>query len=172
MRIQKLEQLRELIREGWGLDATSGNYTCQAGENLTCKTILLQGNYRLKSPSGDIIPVEYCKGDLDEHTFKIGDKVRCKPGYNTNSDNSSPLRGGSGYVSGYEFIVSGIDRGTIVWEKDKNKGHLARCLELVETKVEEIKPKVGMRVMRGSRCEAPKEFDRGVITTELSALNR
>ena len=134
MKIQKLEQLRELIKEGWGLGIKySDKWNYKAGENDACTLRILQENrYQLKSPSGEIIPVEYCEGDLDEHTFKEGDKVRCKPGhikgvYGVN-------KGGIGYESGLEFVVDyGLDTD-MVWGGIDGCGVYARALELVEAK--------------------------------------
>ena len=132
MKIQKLEQLRELIKEGWKLDQREaeewwGEWTSTG----TSATILENNDYRLKSPSGDIIPVEYCKGDLDEHSLNVGDRVRCKPGYINNPlSDSDPTRGGGGYFKGREFIIEKMSN-RYAWGEDNNLGVSVRALKLI-----------------------------------------
>ena len=167
MKIQKLEQLRELIKEGWELDAKSGQYNCRAVENGRGQSFLEHGKYRLKSPQGDIIPVEYCKGDLDEHTFKVGDKVRCKPGYNK-GDGRKVNKGGHGYKEGLVVEIGQIERmthGILVVTVGDGHGIWTRALELVEAKVEDCmyvelltdeygfkKGDIGLRKKLSSEC--------------------
>jgi len=156
MKIQNLEQLRDLIKNGWRVDCKQkkesdwrGTWSARCGKDCDNEHFLEQGKYKLKSPQGEIIPVEYCKGELDEHTFKVGDKVRCKPGYNKGVPNlDHPTKGGGGYEPGEEFVIRRIDKNGnryVAW--DVSSGVYTRALELVVAKVTE--PYIGMRVKRG-----------------------
>lgn len=60
--------------------------------------------------------------------FKVGDRVKCKIGYTSNS--FLPMYGGAGYYPGYEFIVYQIRCGDAYFEKDENMGVLEDALEL------------------------------------------
>lgn len=66
--------------------------------------------------------------------FKVGDKLRCKPGFTTRDDGED--RGGSGYKEGKEIIV-GITTDwdeVIYWQDNYQGGGIyERALELAET---------------------------------------
>lgn len=137
MKIQKLEQLRELIKEGWALSNTlvrQDDWSRHAREGSSQRVLLKQGAYRLKSPSGDIIPVEYCEGTLDEHSFKKGDQVRCKTGYDNVGDHLDPWYGGHGYQEGVTCVITSNDMVPTSNKQGNGGGIFARALELVEAK--------------------------------------
>jgi len=65
--------------------------------------------------------------------FKSGDRVRCKPGYDTTEES-----GGAGYVEGKEFIVGFItngDENPILWINDGECGIYAEACQLVPFEV-------------------------------------
>jgi hypothetical protein len=73
--------------------------------------------------------------------LKVGDKVRCKPGFN-NLDNNrdGKLRGGSGYIEGAEYIIksfTNLSNGDIFWSTC-DKGVWCHAVELIEAKQEEL----------------------------------
>jgi len=47
--------------------------------------------------------------------FKIGDRVRCKPGFNTTHETLSHMGGGSGYIDGLEFVIREITFNNVLW---------------------------------------------------------
>lgn len=71
--------------------------------------------------------------------MKVGDKVRCKPGFNTEEPYQNNNGGGSGYVSGKEFTIGRITQHNtkphlrIMWPKgnDQYRGIYEHALELV-----------------------------------------
>ena len=132
MKIQKLEQLRELIKEGWELKYNEYDWGYEPKDPYA-QWILESNKYKLKSPSGEIIPVEYCEGDLDEHSFKEGDKVRCKPGFK-NDDNDTD-GGGFGYKEGcivtIQSLRGGHNKKGVIADFDNEFGIWTWALELV-----------------------------------------
>ena len=89
--------------------------------------------------------------------FKIGDKLRCKPGYN-NNDDSNPLGGGSGYAERKRIIVRSIDtidqvpsalkyKGAIYWPKDGSNGIYEFALELVPIKLTPEQEKIALEIL-------------------------
>lgn len=154
MKIQNLKQLRDLIKDGWKVDCKQGRESiwkstwissCDQGRHNN--QALELGKYRLKSPKGEIIPVEYCEGDLDEHTFKVGDRVRCKPGYKNNVKHGELIYGGAGYIECDIVEVEDVDHDMVTPKGNFGVGIYTRALELVAPKVTE--PYIGMRVKRG-----------------------
>lgn len=143
MKIQKLAQLKELIEEGWLLDVNDSrsdlndDWRNRWDANASSNPILRGGRYKLKSPQGDIIPVEYCKGGLDEHTFKVGDRVRCKPGY-IGQQSGGLLKVGEAYESGKEFTIACVNHD-MAWDRT---GIKTRALELVSKAVSKNESKV------------------------------
>jgi len=66
--------------------------------------------------------------------FKIGDKVRCLPGFR--SSDSGDDRGGHGYKEGYEFIISSMnnpieDGSRVLWPRDGGCGVWSNTVQLV-----------------------------------------
>ena len=64
--------------------------------------------------------------------FKVGDKVRCKPGFNNRSGNDK--YGGAGYEEGREFIIY-IINGNIAWDNEGSHGVYEYALELIEDNI-------------------------------------
>lgn len=69
--------------------------------------------------------------------FKIGDLVRCKPGFSPNGDNLK-REGGMGYIENKEFIVSDISNNHlenknkwVYWREEGGGGVFGIALELV-----------------------------------------
>jgi hypothetical protein len=65
--------------------------------------------------------------------FKVGDKVRCKPGFNNRSGNDK--YGGAGYEEGREFIIKQITDNKVVWNDDFDYGVYEYALELIEDNI-------------------------------------
>lgn len=76
--------------------------------------------------------------------FKIGDTVRCKPGFVQDCDNGATYTyGGKGYKEGQVFKISKFTSSThgenIAWGDTKNGcGVFVQALELVENKTYSI----------------------------------
>ena len=64
--------------------------------------------------------------------FKIGDKVRCKLGFNNRYENDE--YGGAGYEEGREFIIKKII-DNIVWGGNDSHGIYEYALELIEDNI-------------------------------------
>lgn len=108
--------------------------------------------------------------------IKVGDKVRCKPGYNINSTYRDSKSGGAGYVAGQEFIVGKINHlhevldAQIAWPGYNGNGVFLQALELVtETKssigdiLEEAKPDYS-KIVNGAKVRCKPGYsddDRG-----------
>jgi len=72
--------------------------------------------------------------------FKIGDKVRCKPGYNASDSFIDGLpKGGSGYKEGKEFTINKFSsKGQIAWNRSGAAGVWIHALELTVTPLYKI----------------------------------
>lgn len=70
-----------------------------------------------------------------EHEFKIGNKVRCKPGFNNDGIPRDDNYGGEGYEENYEFIISNISNNA-AWSKERDRdGIYIKALELVNDNI-------------------------------------
>jgi hypothetical protein len=65
--------------------------------------------------------------------FKVGDKVRCKPGFNNIYGNDK--YGGAGYEEGREFIICSITYNEIIWDGNGSHGIYKHALELVDDNI-------------------------------------
>ena len=69
--------------------------------------------------------------------FKIGDRIRCKKGFQTRSSGESNY-GGAGYEENMEFTIDRITEGSkklgmqIIWSDKVNGGVYSNALELIK----------------------------------------
>ena len=70
-----------------------------------------------------------------EAKFKIEDKLRCKPGFNTDSGCRNNFSGGAGYRENLIITVSKITEyngdNNVYWYKENTSGIFEQALELV-----------------------------------------
>lgn len=67
--------------------------------------------------------------------FKVGDKIRCLPGFNTDGDWSSDKSGGSAYIDGMVYTVKRISPNSgyneVLWlEENQHSGVFSQAVVL------------------------------------------
>ena len=130
MKVESLQDLRDLVKDGWLLGSTnSKDWNLRAMQNPTNVQILRNGYYVLKK-DGICYKVSYCRDGLDEHDFKVGDKVQCKPGYTNRDDLVN--RGGIGYVANEIHSVIKLSSDKRLVQLSNQKYVWARCLKLLQ----------------------------------------
>lgn len=67
--------------------------------------------------------------------YRIGDKIRCLPGFNNDSNYQNGFSGGAGYKEGETFTIRSIDENsnnTVLWCKELNgKGVFDQAVTLL-----------------------------------------
>jgi len=87
--------------------------------------------------------------------FKIGDKLICKAGFDSNNRNGDKIYGGAGYIENLEMIVNeiGDGRDTLYWGSEAIDGGVYEyALELVnEDSKETNEPILDVHILKAKQ---------------------